>query len=123
MVNLVDSSLYFWLTSGPWVKKFETKMAEYLNIKYCSLTNSGSSANLLAFIALTVQELGGRRIKRRDEVITVSAGFPTTVIPIIQYEAVLVFVDVTVLVYNIDVNMLEDVLSEKTKEYIHYLMK
>lgn len=115
MVNLVDSSLDFWLTSGPWVKKFETKMAEYLNIKYCSLTNSGSSANLLAFMALTAQELGDRRIKRGDEVITVSAGFPTTVTPIIQYGAVPVFVDVTVPAYNIDVNMLEDTLSKKTK--------
>lgn len=115
MVNLVDSSLDFWLTSGPWVKKFETKMAEYLDIKYCSLTNSGSSANLLAFMALTAQELDDRRIKRGDEVITVSAGFPTTVTPIIQYGAVPVFVDVTVPAYNIDVNMLEDALSEKTK--------
>ncbi|AVQ28636.1 dTDP-4-amino-4,6-dideoxygalactose transaminase [Fusobacterium ulcerans] len=115
MVNLVDSSLDFWLTSGPWVKKFETKMAEYLDIKYCSLTNSGSSANLLAFMALTAQELGDRRIKRGDEVITVSAGFPTTVTPIIQYGAVSVFVDVTVPAYNIDVNMLEEALSKKTK--------
>lgn len=115
MVNLVDSSLDFWLTSGPWVKKFETKMAKYLNVKYCSLTNSGSSANLLAFMALTAQELGDRRIKRGDEVITVSAGFPTTVTPIIQYGAVPVFVDVTVPAYNIDVNMLVDALSEKTK--------
>lgn len=115
MVNLVDSSLDFWLTSGPWVKKFETKMAKYLNVKYCSLTNSGSSANLLAFMALTAQELGARRIKRGDEVITVSAGFPTTVTPVIQYGAASVFVDVTVPAYNIDVNMLEDALSEKTK--------
>lgn len=115
MMNLVDSSLDFWLTSGPWVKKFETKMAEYFDIKNCSLTNSGSSANLLAFIALTAQELGDRRIKRGDEVITVSAGFPTTVTPIIQYGAVPVFIDVTVPAYNIDVNMLEEALSEKTK--------
>lgn len=115
MINLVDSSLDFWLTSGPWVKKFETKMAGYLNVKYCSLTNSGSSANLLAFMALTAQELGDRRIKRGDEVITVSAGFPTTVTPIIQYGAVPVFVDVTVPAYNIDVDMLEEALSEKTK--------
>ncbi|WP_308008194.1 lipopolysaccharide biosynthesis protein RfbH, partial [uncultured Fusobacterium sp.] len=115
MMNLVDSSLDFWLTSGPWVKKFETKMAEYFDIKNCSLTNSGSSANLLAFMALTAQELGDRRIKRGDEVITVSAGFPTTVTPIIQYGAVPVFIDVTVPAYNIDVNMLEEALSEKTK--------
>lgn len=115
MVNLVDSSLDFWLTSGPWVKEFETKMAEYLGIKFCSLTNSGSSANLLAFMALTSQELGERRIKRGDEIITVAAGFPTTITPAIQYGAVPVFVDVTVPAYNIDVNELEKALSPKTK--------
>lgn len=115
MVNLVDSSLDFWLTSGPWVQKFEKKMAEYLGIKYCSLTNSGSSANLLAFMTLTAQELGERRVKRGDEVITVAAGFPTTVTPIIQYGAIPVFVDVTVPAYNIDVEMLEKALSPKTK--------
>ena len=115
MVNLVDSSLDFWLTSGPWVKEFETKMAEYLGIKFCSLTNSGSSANLLAFMALTSQELGERRIKRGDEVITVAAGFPTTITPAIQYGAVPVFIDVTVPAYNIDVNELEKALSPKTK--------
>lgn len=115
MVNLVDSSLDFWLTSGPWVKEFETKIAEYLGIKFCSLTNSGSSANLLAFMALTSQELGERRIKRGDEVITVAAGFPTTITPAIQYGAVPVFVDVTVPAYNIDVNELEKALSPKTK--------
>lgn len=115
MVNLVDSSLDFWLTSGPWVKEFETKMAEYLGVKFCSLTNSGSSANLLAFMALTSQELGERRIKRGDEVITVAAGFPTTITPAIQYGAVPVFVDVTVPAYNIDVNELEKALSPKTK--------
>ena len=115
MVNLVDSSLDFWLTSGPWVKEFETKMAEYLGVKFCSLTNSGSSANLLAFMALTSQELGERKIKRGDEVITVAAGFPTTITPAIQYGAVPVFVDVTVPAYNIDVNELEKALSPKTK--------
>lgn len=115
MVNLVDSSLDFWLTSGPWVQKFERQMAEYLGVKYCSLTNSGSSANLLAFMTLTAQELGERRIKRGDEVITVAAGFPTTVTPIIQYGAIPVFVDVTVPAYNIDVEMLEKALSPKTK--------
>ena len=115
MVNLIDSSLDFWLTSGPWVKEFETKMAEYLGIKFCSLTNSGSSANLLAFMTLTSQELGERRIKRGDEIITVAAGFPTTITPAIQYGAVPVFVDVTVPAYNIDVNELEKALSSKTK--------
>lgn len=115
MVNLVDSSLDFWLTSGPWVQKFERQMAEYLEVKYCSLTNSGSSANLLAFMTLTAQELGERRVKRGDEVITVAAGFPTTVTPIIQYGAIPVFVDVTVPAYNIDIEMLEKALSPKTK--------
>lgn len=115
MVNLVDSSLDFWLTSGPWVKEFETKMAEYLGVKFCSLTNSGSSANLLAFMALTSRELGERKIKRGDEVITVAAGFPTTITPAIQYGAVPVFVDVTVPAYNININELEKALSPKTK--------
>lgn len=115
IVNLIDSSLDFWLTSGPWVQKFEKQMGEYLGVKYCSLTNSGSSANLLAFMTLTAQELGERRVKRGDEVITVAAGFPTTVTPIIQYGAIPVFVDVTVPAYNIDVEMLERALSSKTK--------
>ncbi|MDP0506658.1 MAG: lipopolysaccharide biosynthesis protein RfbH [Fusobacterium sp. JB019] len=115
MVNLVDSSLEFWLTSGHWVKEFENKFSKYMNVKFTSLTNSGSSANLLAFMALTANELGERRIKRGDEVITVAAGFPTTVTPVIQYGAIPVFVDVTVPEYNIDVNMLEKALSEKTK--------
>lgn len=115
MVNLVDSSLEFWLTSGHWVKEFENLFSRYLNVKFTSLTNSGSSANLLAFMALTANELGERKINRGDEVITVAAGFPTTVTPIIQYGAIPVFVDVTIPEYNIDVNMLEEALSEKTK--------
>lgn len=115
MVNLVDSALEFWLTSGRWTKEFEEKFAEYLNIKYCSLVNSGSSANLLAFMALTSPLLGERKINRGDEVITVAAGFPTTVAPIIQYGAVPVFVDVAIPQYNIDVTQLEEALSEKTK--------
>jgi CDP-6-deoxy-D-xylo-4-hexulose-3-dehydrase len=115
MVNLVDSALEFWLTSGRYTDEFEKKFAEYLGIKYCSLVNSGSSANLLAFMALTSPLLGDRRVKRGDEVITVAAGFPTTVTPIIQYGAVPVFVDVTIPQYNIDVTMLDDALSEKTK--------
>ena len=115
MVNLVDSSLDFWLTSGPWVRKFEKGLAEYLGTRFCSVTNSGSSANLLAFMTLTAQELGERRIKRGDEVITVAAGFPTTVTPILQYGAIPVFVDVTVPEYNIDTNELEKALSSKTK--------
>lgn len=115
MVNLVDSSLDFWLTAGPWAAKFEKAFAKWLGVRFCSLTNSGSSANLLAFSALTSPELGERRIKRGDEVITVACGFPTTVTPCIQYGAVPVFVDVTVPEYNIDVTRLEDALSPKTK--------
>lgn len=115
MVNLVDSSLEFWLTSGRYTKEFEKKLAEYLGVKHCSLVNSGSSANLIAFMSLTSPLLKDRRIKRGDEVITVAAGFPTTVNPVIQFGAVPVFVDVTIPQYNIDVNMLEKALSDKTK--------
>ena len=115
MVNLVDSALEFWLTAGRYTDEFEKKMCEYLGVRYCSLVNSGSSANLLAFMALTSPLLGERRINRGDEVITVAAGFPTTVAPIIQYGAVPVFVDVTIPQYNIDVRQLEEAVSEKTK--------
>lgn len=115
MVNLVDSSLEFWLTSGRYTEQFEKRLAEYLGVKYCSLVNSGSSANLNAFMALTSPLLGDRRVERGDEVITVAAGFPTTVTPMIQYGAVPVFVDVTIPQYNIDVNMLEEAYSNKTK--------
>lgn len=115
MTNLVDSALEFWLTSGKYTDKFETEFAKYLGIKYCLLVNSGSSANLLAFMTLTAPELKERRIKRGDEVITVAAGFPTTVAPIIQYGAVPVFADVTIPQYNIDINMLNEALSDKTK--------
>ena len=115
MVNLVDSSLEFWLTSGRYTDEFEKKLAEYLGVRYCSLVNSGSSANLTAFMTLTSPLLGDRQIKRGDEVITVAAGFPTTVTPVIQYGAVPVFVDVTIPQYNIDVTMLEAALSPRTK--------
>lgn len=115
MVNLVDSALEFWLTSGRYTEEFENKLAQYLGVKYCSLVNSGSSANLLAFMALTSPLLGDRRVKPGDEMITVAAGFPTTVTPAIQYGAVPVFVDVTIPQYNIDVELLEAALSEKTK--------
>lgn len=115
MVNLVDSALEFWLTAGRYTRKFEMEFAKYLGTKYCSLVNSGSSANLLAFFALTSPKLGNRRIKRGDEVITVAAGFPTTVAPMIQYGAVPVFVDITIPQYNIDVNNLEEARSERTK--------
>lgn len=115
MCNLVDSALEFWLTSGRYTDEFEKKFAEYLGIKYCSLVNSGSSANLLAFMALTSPLLGERAVQRGDEVITVAAGFPTTVAPIIQYGAVPVFIDITIPQYNMDVTMLEEALSDKTK--------
>ncbi len=115
MVNLVDSALEFWLTSGRYTAEFEKKLSEYLGVKYCSLVNSGSSANLNAFMALTSPILKERKINRGDEIITVAAGFPTTVTPIIQYGAVPVFVDVTIPQYNIDVSMLEEAYSKKTK--------
>lgn len=115
MTNLVDSALEFWLTSGRYTEEFERKLSEYLGIKFCSLVNSGSSANLLAFMALTSPLLDERAIGRGDEVITVAAGFPTTVAPIIQYGAIPVFVDVTIGQYNVDVTMLEEAYSEKTK--------
>lgn len=115
MCNLVDSALEFWLTAGRYVDSFEKGLAEYLGVRYVSVVNSGSSANLLAFMILTSPELGKRQIRRGDEVITVAAGFPTTVSPIINYGAVPVFVDVTIPQYNIDATKLEAALSEKTK--------
>lgn len=115
MCNLVDSSLEFWLTSGRYSDQFEKEFAEYLGVKFCALVNSGSSANLVAFMTLTSPLLKERAIKRGDEVITVAAGFPTTVAPMIQYGAIPVFVDVTIPQYNIDVNQLENALSAKTK--------
>ncbi len=115
MVNLVDSSLEFWLTSGRYTDEFEKKLAEYLQVRFCSLVNSGSSANLIAFMALTSPLLGERRVKRGDEFITVACGFPTTVAPAIQYGAMPVFVDVKIPQYNIDVTKLEGALSDKTK--------
>lgn len=115
MVSLVDASLDFWLTTGRFAAKFEKDFAKFLDVKFCSLTNSGSSANLLAFMTLTSLKLGNRAIKRGDEIITVAAGFPTTVTPAIQYGAVPVFVDVTIPSYNIDVTKLESALSSKTK--------
>lgn len=115
MLNLIDSSLEFWLTSGRYSEKFEKEFAQFLKIKHCALVNSGSSANLLAFMALTSPLLKERQIVRGDEIITVACGFPTTVSPIIQFGAVPVFVDVTLPEYNIDVNMLSAALSNKTK--------
>lgn len=115
MVNLVDASLEFWLTAGKYFDEFEREFAKQFGTKFVSLVNSGSSANLLAFMTLTSPLLGERQVKRGDEVITVACGFPTTVTPMIQYGAIPVFVDVTIPQYNIDVNMIEEALSPKTK--------
>ncbi|MBQ7565056.1 MAG: lipopolysaccharide biosynthesis protein RfbH [Lachnospiraceae bacterium] len=115
MVNLVDSALEFWLTAGRYAEEFDRRFAEYLGVRYCSLVNSGSSANLLAFMALTSPLLKERQIKRGDEIITVAAGFPTTVAPLIQYGAVPVFLDVTIPQYNVDVSQLEEALSDRTR--------
>ncbi|MCT7445511.1 lipopolysaccharide biosynthesis protein RfbH [Aliarcobacter cryaerophilus] len=115
MQYLVDSSLDFWLTYGDYSKKFEKTLAKYLGVRYAFLVNSGSSANLLAFYALTSPLLKDRQVKRGDEVITVAAGFPTTVAPIVQYGAVPVFVDMDLKYANVDVSQLELALSPKTK--------
>jgi len=116
LVNLVDSSLEFWLTEGRYSAQFRQSLSSFLGIKHCILTTSGSSANLLAISALTSRKLQeSRRIKPRDEVITLSAGFPTTVAPIIQNNAVPVFVDINLKTYNIDTSQLDDALSERTK--------
>lgn len=115
MQSLTDAMLDFWLTTGRFSKEFEKNFAEWIGVKYAHLVNSGSSANLIAFSALTAPELGDRQIKKGDEVITVACGFPTTINPIIQYGAVPVFLDVTVPQYNIDVEQLEAAYTEKTK--------
>lgn len=115
MVNLADSALEFWLTSGKYTERFEKELGEHLGVPFVSLVNSGSSANLLAFMALTSPLLKERQIKRGDEVISVACGFPTTITPILQYGAVPVFVDVSLETGNIDVNMLEKALSPKTR--------
>jgi CDP-6-deoxy-D-xylo-4-hexulose-3-dehydrase len=115
VVNLIDSALEFWLTNGRYSEQFERDLAKFLDVTYCSFVNSGSSANLLAFMALTAPELGKRAIQRGDEVITVACGFPTTVAPIVQYGAVPVFVDVEIPTYNIDVSQMESALSSRTK--------
>lgn len=113
--NLVNASLDFWLTTGRYASEFEREFAKFLGVKFCSLTNSGSSANLLAFMTLTSPKLKERQVKRGDEVITVAAGFPTTVTPFIIYGAVPVFVDITLPTYNIDVTLLERAYSPRTK--------
>lgn len=114
MINATEAVLEFWLTSGKWTKKFEQSLAKYLGVKYALMVNSGSSANLLAFFVLTSPLLGERQVKRGDEIITLAAGFPTTIAPIVQYGAVPVFVDIDERA-NIDVCALESALSPKTK--------
>ena len=112
---MVDASLDGWLTTGRFNNQFEKKLADFLSVKHALTTNSGSSANLLAFTALTSIKLGERRIKPGDEVITVAAGFPTTVNPILQNNCIPVFVDVDIPTYNIKTDLLEEAYSEKTK--------
>ena len=115
MLSLTDATLDFWLTTGRFSDEFEKNFAEWIGVKFANLVNSGSSANLIAFMTLTSPLLGDRQVKRGDEVITVAAGFPTTVAPILQYGAVPVFVDVKLPEYNIDPSLLEAALSDKTK--------
>ena len=115
MINLVNSALDFWLTYGKYSKEFEKELANFLGVRYALSVNSGSSANLLAFFALTSPLLKDRQIKKGDEVITVAAGFPTTVAPIVQYGAVPVFVDMELETFNIDVNQIEKAITPKTK--------
>ena len=113
--HMVDASLDGWLTTGRFNDEFEAKLAAFLGVKYVSTVNSGSSANLIAFSALTSPKLGERAIKRGDEVIGVAAGFPTTVNPILQFGAVPVFVDIEMPTYNIDASKIEAAISSKTK--------
>lgn len=115
MMNLTDSALEFWLTMGRYTDSFEKGLARYIGVPFADAVGSGSSANLLAFMALTCGQLGERAIKRGDEIITVAAGFPTTVTPALNYGAVPVFVDVKIPEYNIDASKLEDALSDRTK--------
>lgn len=112
---MIDSSLDMWLTAGRFNDKFEKEFAKFLGAKFALTTNSGSSANLLALSALTSHKLGERRLKKGDEVITVAAGFPTTVNPIVQQGLVPVFVDCEIGTYNIDVSQIEKSLTEKTR--------
>lgn len=113
--NMIDATLDMWLTSGRFNAEFEKKFAKYLDVKHALSTNSGSSANLLAFSALTSYKLGDRAIKKGDEVITVASGFPTTVNPIIQQGCIPVFVDCKIGTYNINANKIEEAITDKTK--------
>jgi CDP-6-deoxy-D-xylo-4-hexulose-3-dehydrase len=118
LISLVDSALDFWLTAGRFADAFEAQFAEFVGVKYAMLTNSGSSANLLALSALTSPELAERRLQAGDEVLTVAAGFPTTVNPIVQNGLVPVFVDIGIPTYNVDVDQLEQAISPRTKAII-----
>jgi len=115
IINLVDASLDFWLTTGRYAKKFEKEFAKFLGAKYCLLTNSGSSANLLAISALTSPKLGKKRLKPGNEVITTACGFPTTLNPIFQNNLIPVFVDIDLGTYSIQIDKLEKAISKKTK--------
>ncbi len=115
MISLVDASLDFWLTTGRYAKQFEEELAKFLGVKYCLLTNSGSSANLLAVSALTSPKLGEKRLMPGDEVITTACGFPTTLNPIIQNNLIPVFIDVELGTYNIQADQIEQAISDKTK--------
>ncbi|MFN6233577.1 lipopolysaccharide biosynthesis protein RfbH [Microcystis sp.] len=115
LVKLVDSSLDFWLTTGRYAAEFEERFAQWMGVKHCLLVNSGSSANLVALSALTSPKLGEKQLKPGDEVITVAAGFPTTVNPIFQNQLIPVFLDVKLPGYDLDIEQLESALSEKTK--------
>jgi CDP-6-deoxy-D-xylo-4-hexulose-3-dehydrase len=118
LISLVDASLDFWLTTGRYAEQFEKELADFLGVKYCLLTNSGSSANLLAVSALTSPKLGEKRLKAGDEVITTACGFPSTLNPIIQNNLVPVFIDVDLGTYNIQAEQIEAAISEKTKAVI-----
>ena len=115
LISLVDASLDFWLTSGRYADQFEKDLAAFLGVKYCLLTNSGSSANLLALSALTSPKLGGKRLKPGDEVITTACGFPTTLNPVLQNNLVPVFLDVELGTYNIQADRIKDAISDRTK--------
>lgn len=115
IVNAIEASLDFWLTEGHYSEEFSEKISEFLEVEHVLLTNSGSSANLLAFSALTSDKLGDKRLKSGDEVISVAAGFPATVTPIIQYGLIPVFVDVQISTYNIDIEMMRKAITPKTR--------
>ena len=115
MISLVDASLDFWLTTGRYARQFEEELANFIGVRYCLLTNSGSSANLLAISALTSHKLGERRLKPGEEVITTACGFPTTLNPIIQNNLIPVFIDIELGTYNIQADQIEQAISDKTK--------